>query len=54
MMIFFIKGMAIGLAIGYILWKIVTRLIGYFIRKSRRQKDIGKLLERYEAAGQSE
>lgn len=41
-----VKGMAIGAALGYLIWKIVTRLIGYGIRKSKIKNDIIKLLNK--------
>jgi hypothetical protein len=45
-----VKGIVIGIIVGYLGWKIITRLIGYLMRRNRRRKDIGKLLERYPAA----
>jgi hypothetical protein len=42
-----VKGLVIGIIVGYLSWKIVTRLIGYTLERKRRRKDIGKLLERY-------
>ena len=45
-----VKGIVIGIIIGYLSWKIITRVIGYLLRSNRRKKDIGKLLERYPVA----
>ena len=45
-----VKGIVIGIIIGYLGWKIITRLIGYLMRRNRRRKDIGKLLEHYPVA----
>jgi hypothetical protein len=42
-----VKGLVIGIIVGYLSWKIITRLIGYTLERKRRRKDIGKLLERY-------
>jgi len=49
-----VKGIVIGIIIGYLGWKIITRVIGYLLRSNRRKKDIGKLLERYPVAGNRE
>ena len=42
-----VKGLVIGLVLGYVGWKVITRVIGYLLRKERRRRDIMKLLDRY-------
>ena len=49
-----VKGMAIGAAVGYVLWKVITRAIGYSLRRSKRRKDIRKLLDSYGLTGGEE
>ena len=48
-----VKSIVIGIIIGYLSWKIITRVIGYLLRSNKRKKDIGKLLERYPVAENS-
>ena len=47
-----VKGMIIGAVIGYIAWKVVTRLIGYLLKRRKRRNDINRLLSRYGEIGQ--
>jgi hypothetical protein len=49
-----VKGIVIGLVLGYLGWKIVTRIIGYLLRKKRRRRDIARLLDRYPVAENKE
>ena len=39
-----IKGIVIGLIVGYLGWKAGTRIVGYLFKRSRRRKDIKTLL----------
>lgn len=49
-----VKGMAIGMVLGYLLWKAITKLIGYEIRKNKRKRDVMRLLDRYEKTDNAE
>jgi hypothetical protein len=42
-----VKGMVLGVILGYIGWKVITRAIGYVLRRNRRRKEIRDLLARY-------
>lgn len=42
-----IKGVVIGALAGYLAWKIITRLVGYLLRRYKRRKDIADTLVRY-------
>ncbi len=41
------KGIVIGAILGYLSWKVITRVIGYLLRSKRRRRDIMKLLDQY-------
>ncbi len=47
-----VKGMIIGAVIGYVAWKVITRLIGYSLKRRKRRNDIDRLLSRYSEVGQ--
>ena len=47
-----VKGLFIGAAVGYLGWKVITRVIGHLLRRSKRKRDIGSLLERNGLAGE--
>ena len=47
-----VKGMIIGAIVGYIAWKVITRLIGYLLKRRKRRNDIDSLLGRYSEMGQ--
>ncbi len=47
-----VKGMVIGAVVGYVAWKVITRLIGYSLKRRKRRNDIGSLLGRYSEMGQ--
>jgi hypothetical protein len=38
-----------GAVLGYLGWKVISRVIGYLLRSKRRRRDIVKLLDRYTA-----
>ena len=40
-----VRGIVIGLLLGYLGWKAITRLVGYLLRRKRRRRDIGRLLD---------
>ena len=42
-----VKGIIIGVILGYLGWKITTRLIGYLLRRRRRKRDIVQILDKY-------
>ena len=45
-----VKGIVIGLVFGYLGWKVITRLVGYLLRRNRRRRDIGRLLNSHPVA----
>ena len=47
-----VKGMAVGIAVGYIAWKVITRVIGYLLKRGKRKRDIKKLLDHYSLANE--
>jgi hypothetical protein len=47
-----VKGMIIGAVVGYVAWKVITRLIGYSLKRQKRRNDINRLLSRYSEMGQ--
>jgi hypothetical protein len=49
-----VKGIVMGLIFGYLSWKIITRVIGYLLRRKKRRRDIGKLLAQYPVAKDSD
>ncbi|MFC1713332.1 hypothetical protein ACFL6S_06685 [Candidatus Poribacteria bacterium] len=42
-----VKGIVIGLVLGYVGWKVITRVMGYLLRTKRRRRDIMNLLDRH-------
>jgi len=45
-----VKGIIIGVILGYLGWKVITRVIGFLLRRKRRRRDIVRLLDRYPMA----